>query len=54
MIPLSNIQNSQLFKPEKEVLQELESIIGKSIPLMKSCEYDKLGFSVRDDHVFGI
>ncbi len=51
---MSDIQNTQLYKNEKEVIQELESIIGKSIPLMKSCEYDKLGFSIRDDHVFGL
>ena len=51
---LSNIENIQVSKIEKEILQELDSIIGKTIPLMKSCEYDKLGFSVRDNHVFGL
>jgi len=51
---VSNIQNSHLLKIEKEVLQELESIINQAIPLMETCEYDKLGFSIRNNHVFGL
>ena len=51
---MSNIQNSQLLKIEMEVLQELESIINQAIPLMQTCEYDKLGFSIRNNHVFGL
>ncbi|NVM47031.1 MAG: hypothetical protein HWN79_19190, partial [Candidatus Lokiarchaeota archaeon] len=51
---MSNIQNYRLLKIEKEVLQELESIINQAIPLMETCEYDKLGFSIRNNHVFGL
>jgi len=51
---VSNIQNSRLLKIEKEVLQELESIINQAIPLMETCEYDKIGFSIRYNHVFGL
>ena len=47
-------QNYHLPKIEKEVLQELEFIINQSIPLMETCEYDKLGFSVRNRHIFGL
>jgi len=49
-----NQQNYHLPKNEKEVLQELESTINKAIPLMEACKYDKLGFSIRDNHVFGL
>ena len=48
------IQNSHLSKIDKEVIQELESIINHVIPLMETCEYDKLGFSIRNSHVFGL
>ncbi len=51
---MSNIQKSHLLKIEKGVLRELESIINQAIPLMETCEYDKLGFSIRNDHVFGL
>ena len=51
---MSNIQNSHLLTNEKEVLQELESIINQVIPLIETCEYDKLGFSIRNNHVFGL
>ena len=51
---MSNIQNSHLLKNEKEVLQELESLINQVIPLMETCEYNKLGFSIRNNHVFGL
>ena len=51
---MSNIQNSHLLKIEKDVLQELESIINQAIPLMETCEFDKLGFSIRNNYVFGL
>jgi Leucine-rich repeat (LRR) protein len=51
---MSNIQNYHLLQIEKDVLQELESIINQVIPLMETCEYDKLGFSIRNDHIFGL
>jgi Leucine-rich repeat (LRR) protein len=49
-----NNQNSEVPKIEWEVLQELESIINQAIPLMETCEYNKLGFSIRNNHVFGL
>jgi Leucine-rich repeat (LRR) protein len=53
-LTLSNNQIKYLPKIEKEVLQELESTINQVIPLMESCKYDKLGFSIRNNHVFGL
>ncbi len=47
-------QNYYLPKIEKDVLQELESTINQVIPLMETCEYDKLGFSIRNNHIFGL
>lgn len=47
-------QNYHLPKIENEVLQELESTINQAIPLMETCKYDKLGFSIRTNHVFGL
>ena len=51
---MSNNQHYHLPEIEKEVLQELESIINQAIPLMEKCEYDKLGFSIRNNHIFGL
>ncbi|MHA2183341.1 MAG: leucine-rich repeat domain-containing protein [Promethearchaeota archaeon] len=47
-------KNSHLLKIEKEVLQELESTINQAIPLMETCEYNKLGFSIKNNHIFGL
>ena len=51
---LSKYQDYHLPGIEKKILQELESTINQNIPLMAKCEYDKLGFSIRDNHVFGL
>jgi hypothetical protein len=41
-------------KIEREILQELESTINQAIPLMETCVYDKLGVSIRNNHIFGL
>ncbi|GAF88855.1 unnamed protein product, partial [marine sediment metagenome] len=51
---MSKNQNYHLPQIEMEVLQELESTINQTIPLMETCKYDKLGFSIRNNHVFGL
>ena len=46
--------NDHSLKIEKDILQELEVIINQALPLMETCEYDKLGFSIRNNRVFGL